>query len=142
MPFTVCVNDVRTCNKHGENKKAYTVLDRKPQGTRPFQRLGVWEHHYKWLFHVRCNSAGASNQLRKGSHDKTFVNMVINLLDSIEQEMSLPNETYKLFKEDFIQCHYKIYIIFLVNTHFIAQINDLVIMNLTEAANLSHTDRC
>jgi hypothetical protein len=100
------MNDVGTCNKHGENKKAYTVLDRKPQGTIPFQTWAyVWKHHYKWLFHVRCNGAGASNQLKKGSHDKTFVNMVVNLLDSIEQEMSLPNETCELFKEDFVQCH-------------------------------------
>jgi len=50
--------------------------------------------------HVRCN--GASNQLRKGSHDRTFANMVINLLDSIEQEMSLPNENCELLKEDFV----------------------------------------
>jgi len=33
LPFTVCVNVVQTCNKHGGNKKAYTVLGRKPQGT-------------------------------------------------------------------------------------------------------------
>jgi hypothetical protein len=41
----------------------------------------------------------------KGSHDKTFVNMVINLLDSTEQEKSLLNESCELFKEDFVQCH-------------------------------------
>jgi hypothetical protein len=100
------VNVVGTRNKHGGNKKAYTVLGRKPQGTRTFQRLGIsLGHHYEWLFHVRYNGTGASNQFRKGSHDKTFANMVINLLDSIEQEMSIPNENCELFKEDFVQCH-------------------------------------
>jgi predicted branched-subunit amino acid permease len=35
----------------------------------------------------------------------------------------------------------KFYTIFLVTDHLIAQITDLVIMNLTEGDNLSHTDR-
>lgn len=76
------------------------------KGQDHFRDLGIClEAPLQWLFHVRCNGAGASNQLKKGSHDKTFVNMVVNLLDSIEQEMSLPNETCELFKEDFVQCH-------------------------------------
>jgi len=36
----------------------------------------------------------------------------------------------------------KFYIIFLVTDHFTAQITDLVIMNLTEDANLLYTNRC
>ena len=32
LPCTMWVNDVGTCNTHGGNKKAYTVLDRKHLG--------------------------------------------------------------------------------------------------------------
>jgi len=66
------------------------------------------------------------------------VNMVINLLDSIECLYQM--KTVNCSRKTLYSAIKEFYIILLVTDHFIAQITDLVIMNLTEAVNLSHTD--
>jgi hypothetical protein len=95
------------------------------------------------MFKIRCQGADwIKTSLGKGPHDRTFMNIVINLLGSTQQEMSLPTENCELFREDLVHCHFKnVYIVFLVTDGCIAQVTDFIMRKLIEASNLSHTDR-